>query len=180
MLKTTELPPRSERLVICRVNSGGIFPTGLVEGGGDYWQMAASVNTPDHRGRVLVRCLNPGEESIIIPAGTGVGTYLGIQPGCDLIQTPTSHTSTEKVTEDTVTPIIPEHVKQLADGAKKNCSQPQYQAVDKLLTTYADVFSRDDSDTGLTNLVTHDIPFAPGTRPIRQHPRRLGHEKEKR
>ena len=47
-----------------------------------------------------------------------------------------------------------------------------------LLTEYQDVFSTGDMDMGLTNLVQHEIPTVPQTRPFRQPARRLGAEKE--
>jgi len=43
---------------------------------------------------------------------------------------------------------------------------------------YSDVFSRNDGDMGLTKVISHEIPLAAGTAPIRQLTRRLGPEKE--
>ena len=47
-----------------------------------------------------------------------------------------------------------------------------------MLTRYEDVFSKGELDVGQTNLVQHEIPLEPVTRPIRQPARRLGVEKE--
>jgi len=75
---------------------------------------------------------------------------------------------------------VPEHVADLDGGASGNCtSSTERQALAQLLTEYSDVFSRSDGDMGLTKVISHEIPLAAGTTPIRQPTRHLGPEKEK-
>jgi len=52
------------------------------------------------------------------------------------------------------------------------------QALAQLLTEFSDVFSGGDGDMGLTKIISHKIPLAAGTTPIRQPTRRLGPEKK--
>ena len=73
---------------------------------------------------------------------------------------------------------MPEHVQALAKSAENHCSASQQKQIESLLRDYADIFSKDDNAMGSTDLVQHDIPIKPGARPVRQPPRRLGHEKE--
>ena len=81
---------------------------------------------------------------------------------------------------DEVPTTCPEHMRDLYEQALRTCqSDHQAMRVAQLLTSYADVFSKDDEDVGHTDLVRHAIPVAPDTTPIRQPPRRLGPEKDK-
>ena len=53
------LPPESEKTILCRVNSHNYCPLGVVEALPEGVPIAASLNQPDKRGQLLVRCLNP-------------------------------------------------------------------------------------------------------------------------
>ena len=76
---------------------------------------------------------------------------------------------------------VPEHMAYLYNGACGNCtSSTERQVLAQLLTEYSDVFSRGNEDMGLTKVISHEIPLAAGTTPIRQPTRRLGPEKEKK
>jgi len=67
----------------------------------------------------------------------------------------------------------------LYNGAYGYCtSSTERQVLTQLLAEYSDVFSRGDGDMGLTKVISHKIPLAAGTTPIRQPTRRLGLEKE--
>jgi len=75
---------------------------------------------------------------------------------------------------------VSEHVADLYEGACGNCtSSTECQVLTQLLAEYSDVFSRGDKDMGLTKVISHEIPLAAGTTPIRQPTWRLGPEKEK-
>jgi len=68
----------------------------------------------------------------------------------------------------------------LYSGTSGNCtSSTERQVLAQLLTEYNYVFSCGDGDMGLTKVVSHEIPLAAGTTPIRQPTRRLGPEKKK-
>jgi len=68
----------------------------------------------------------------------------------------------------------------LYDGACGNCtSSTERLVLAQLLAEYSDVFSRSDGDMGLTKVISHEIPLAAGTTPIRQPTRCQGPEKEK-
>ena len=74
---------------------------------------------------------------------------------------------------------VPEHLRELFQKATQNCGTVgQQQQVAQLLQDYSSVFSSGDRDLGSTTLIEHSIPIKEGTRPIRQHPHRLGPEKE--
>jgi len=67
----------------------------------------------------------------------------------------------------------------LYSGASGNCTNStKRQVLAQLLTEYSDVFSRGDEDMGLTKVISHEIPLAAGTTPIRKPTRRPGPEKE--
>jgi len=75
---------------------------------------------------------------------------------------------------------VPEHMADLYDGVCGNfTSSTERQVLAQLLAEYSDVFSRGDGDMGLTEIISHEIPLAAGTTPIRQPTRRLCLKKEK-
>jgi len=74
---------------------------------------------------------------------------------------------------------VPEHMADLYEEACGNCtSSTERQVLAQLLAEYSVVFSRGDGDMGLTKVISHEIPLAAGTTPIRQPTKRLGPEKE--
>jgi len=59
----------------------------------------------------------------------------------------------------------------LYGGACGNCmSSTERQVLAQLLTEYSDVFSRDDGDTRLAKVISHEIPMAAGTTPSGSQP----------
>ena len=173
-LKGEVIPPRSEVTLLCRVASKSYCPVGLVEPLPGGVPLATSLNQPDEKGRLIVRCLNPTDQPVELKNGTTIGTYTGVEdeevddrPSLDA---PESQSDMYEV---------PAHLQELFAAAQPNCeTADQEEQLAQLLRRYADVFSTGEGDVGLTKLVEHSIPTAPGTRPIRQPPHRLGPEKE--
>ena len=168
------LPPESEQTILCKVTSRNYCPMGIVEALPDGMPLAASLNKPNERGQLLVRCLNPTKQPVELKCGAVVGTYTGVeedeiedQPSLDTPVCQTTNTN------------VPEHVKDLFESARNNCETVDQEGqLAELLRKYGTVFSSGEDDVGLTSLVEHGIPIVPGTRPIRQPPHRLGPEKE--
>ena len=168
------IPPESEKTILCRVTSRNYCPVGLVEALPEGVPLAASLNQPNDKGQVLVRCLNPSGEPIELRSRTVVGTYTGVEEA--EVESQPSHETTEY---PPAAPSVPEHVQKLFEAARKNCaSREQEGPLARLLQRYGTVFSSGEEDVGLTSLVEHGIPVVPGTRPIRQPPHRLGPAKE--
>ena len=173
-VKGGTLPPESERTMLCRVTSRNYCPMGIVEALPDGVLLAASLSRPDDKGRLLVRCLNPTKQPVELRCGTVVGTYTGVEE--DEVD---DQPSLEAPACSTTQAEVPGHVQDLFESARHNCeTEEQERQLAELLRKYSTVFSTGDEDVGLTDLVEHSIPVAPGTRPIRQPPHRLGPEKE--
>jgi transposase InsO family protein len=199
VLKSTEIPPGAESSVTCRLVHFVSGQQGLVEGGlHSQVAVAACLVTPAaDTYKLPVRCYNPASHPITLSAGSVIGSYVAINED-QISSTSTCNSNTPEVNQlttskDTVevhilpednthatgfnTDLcsIPEHVRTLYIDAIKNCnSQEECHEVAKLLNAYSDVFSSGPDDVGLTDLVTHSIPVIPGTKPIKQPPRRLG------
>lgn len=171
------LPPRAEKTILCRINTNNSFPVGAVSGNGKDWKMASSVNQPDHKGRLMVRCLNPSDEPIQLRSGLCVGRYYGLEE--NEVSSCPHDVYINDVNTMTEPNEIPEHLRDLIETASKDCSPEEKHRLVNMLSRYHDVFSKNDDDVGLTNMVEHEIPIMPGTRPIKQPVRRLGIEKEK-
>ena len=68
--------------------------------------------------------------------------------------------------------VIPEHLHELYEETVANKSESHIkEAVTELLANFADTFSKDSTDLGLTNLGEHEIDTG-DARPVRQPPRR--------
>ena len=176
--KAVELPPGQEVTVVGRVPGATAFVPGVIEGRSDQVLLAASVNQPDDKSRILLRCLNPTDQPVKLAAGTVVGEMhvldeqdvqavgAGVNQGAGQVK--------NEVCEE-----VPGH---LCELYRKACSKLEGNRerleVARLLRQYQDVFSKGDWDVGLTDQAQHDIPVLPGTRPIRQPPHRLGPDKE--
>ena len=168
------LPPESEKTIMCRVTSRNYCPIGLVEALPEGVPLAASLNQPNEKGQLLVRCLNPSKLPVELKSGAVVGTYTGVEEQEVEVQAPTQARECQAGPAE-----VPGHVSDLFEAAKRNCSSKrQEEQLASLLVKYSQVFSAGDGYVGLTKLVEHSIPVVPGTRPIRQPPHRLGPEKE--
>ena len=179
LVRDAELPPLTEKLILCRVSNGGTSPTGLIEGCGEKLQVASSLNKPDSKGRVVIRCLNPSLSSMTLPAGSLLGTYQRVEEGM-ICGDESPHAAGAAPSPSDQYHPIPSHLKELFDQACSTChASEQRQAIQALLSRHGGCFSKNDDDMGHTELVTHSIPTKPGTRPIRQPVRRLGPEKER-
>ena len=151
-----------------------LLPLGLVEGLLKGVLLAASLNRPNDKGQLVVRCLNPSKQPIELKGGTVISTYTGVeaQEVQDQVPPSTQHCPTTPAS-------VPPHVYDLFHPARTNCnSEKQEKHLAQPLNQYASVFCSGEGDVGLTRLVEHSIPVARGTRPIRQPPHRLGPEKE--
>ena len=67
---------------------------------------------------------------------------------------------------------VPTHLEDLYQSATQNCTQKEQERVAETLARFADTFSKDEFDLGLTSLVEHSID-AGDHRPIKQPPRRV-------
>jgi hypothetical protein len=192
VLRSTQIPPGSELSVACRLTNTVPGHQGLVEGKlqSDLAVAACLVSPTDGNHILPVRCYNPASHAITLTAGRVIGSYTPVtdeqitviqEELClnHLDMTNNSQSlSGSNLKQEELNPQIysvPDHLKNLYLDASRNCStSEECQGMAKLLNSYSDVFSSGPNDVGLTNLVTHSIPLLPGTKPIKQPPRRLG------
>ena len=183
VLRPTIIPPESEYSVACRISNPVSGRQGLIEGNGDgSIAVAACLVSPTLKKRTVpVRCWNPSSYPLTLRAGSVIASYTAVTEHqvVTMDEEPAlSNLEMVKKTPDdkTIQPTsVPEHVSSLYAEACANCkSAEERQEMAKLLCSYQDVFSSGKDDVGLTKLVTHSIPVLPGTRPIKQPPRRLG------
>ena len=69
---------------------------------------------------------------------------------------------------------VPAHIVELMERSTRGWSHPQQQAIKKLLLKHADVFSKDEFDIGLTDLMEHEIDTG-DAKPIRSAPRPMAY-----
>lgn len=183
VIKTIKVPARKEFSVACRLTALVKGTMGLVEDSDPHRHsnnaVAACLVKPDECRRMLVRIYNPSVHSIPLKSGKVIGRYISIEePQVASIQAPTKPAIFGQEGRQPMPHRqypIPEHIKELYKEAIHTCqTQQECKDLAVLLTTYGDVFSSGPNDVGLTNLVQHSIPDTPGTKPIKQAPRRLG------
>ena len=125
----------------------------------------------DLRSSVLpVRVLNPTDRYQCIQAGTCVATSDPVVSVQEVdVKPPTGQLSQEN--ED-VPVDVPEHLEDLFKRSTKCLNVTQKQELSCLLGEFENVFARDRTDLGRTNITNHKIDTG-STIPIRQAPRRL-------
>lgn len=67
--------PRSERIVLAKVTTKNYCLTGLIDGDTDLIPVARCAGSPNDRGRVVIRCMNPTDQPVRLKAGMVVDTY---------------------------------------------------------------------------------------------------------
>ena len=90
----------------------------------------------------------------------------------DSVRTPLVRRSTATSPEKSLDDGIPDHLVALYNKSTQDLDVNAKEQVRKLLCEYADIFSRDQSDLGRTDLVKHTIETG-DAHPIQQPPRRL-------
>ena len=174
--RDVELHPRCETTAIGRIQESATFSPGVVESKTTDILIAASLNQPDNKGRLLLRCLNVTDQPVKLTSGTIVGEFIAveeddIEKADDVYKVQGNHFTSESG--------VPAHLRELLGSACAELPSFEHQQqVAQLLSQYADIFSKSDGDVGQTTAVQHEIPVLPGTVPIRQPPHRLGAEKE--
>ena len=177
VVRATTLAARAEVVVSCRVTSKRYAPQGMVEGSDGALLVAASLNKPDGKGGLKVRCINLTECPVDLQSGAVIGSYTGVED--EDVRSDKQDGRRQSTVPPQTVPEMPPHLVPLWKKAKEGCStQREADRVTQLLLQYQGVFSTGDRDIGQTSLVTHSIPLMEGTRPIRQPPHRLGPEKE--
>ena len=188
VVREVVLPALSEIMLQCEVQRPS-SRCGLVEGtDSNEMLVAASLHTLDEENRLFVRCMNTSTEEVKLIPGTSLGRFSGVSSdeildaelnsSGNLTGSP-NLTKCGQLVNHIQTSTLPDHLQQLyLDTHSSVADEACRQRVADLLTKYQDVFSKGDSDTGRTHLAVHDIPLKPGTRPIKQPPRRQGAEKE--
>jgi len=169
---------RSQATLRCRVNCGDIAGLGVVEGThGAIW-LANSFNWLDcqRAPRAVYRLLH---EAVRLSVGALVGKHHSIQEE-DMGPALETVADTQGSPRCTRQGAVPERLADLQGWACSNCtSSTERQVLAQLLLECGDVFSRGDGDMGLTKVISHVIPLAAGTGPIKHSAWHLGPKKEK-
>jgi len=165
---TATVPERSQATLRCRVNCKGIPDLGVVEGTHGAIRLANNLNQLDCQRELLVQCINPFMEPVQLSAGVLVGKYHSIQKA-DVGPALEKVADTQGNPPRTSRGAVPEYLADLYGGACDNyTSSTERQVLAQLLMEYSDVFSCGDGDTRLTKVISHGIPLAASTTPIRQ------------
>ena len=183
VINNITIPPRSEKIIQCRLLNNICSSTGVIESTGAAVHhgiaLAASVCTWDKKREMLVRCINPVNQICHVTSGSVIGICTGVDSAqiVDCLQA--NGVECENQCQSAGFINAPTHLANNYEEATTTCTDlNQRQSIAKLLTEFADVFSTGDDDQGLTDLFKHSIPVRPDARPIKQAPRRLGVEKE--
>ena len=182
VLQAVTIPASTEHHVKCRVRDVCSTSLGLVERRADSPVLIApTLHDLVSTQLITIRCLNLSASPVTLQAGSRLAQYVSLAPG--QISEQLAHQTESAFPACPVEAEmeqVPAHLEELYMAAvRASPDGPEFsQRVQRLLCNYSDVFSKDSSDVGRTHLVQHSIPVAPGTRPIRHAPRRLGPEKE--
>lgn len=167
-----EIPPRSEKLVVYRLNVPPSSDIGMVEGDNMLLEkgilVVAAVRKPSTDNCAPVRLLNTSSELFRLPLGMQLGWYRSIdetQVGPETVaevgRYEVSHGSRPGSEATTLTvSSVPDHVKSLYDSVVKVCSPSEkVKVAEPLPLPFSDVFSKDEADVGRTHLVSQCSPY---------------------
>ena len=183
-----ELPPHTATTVIGRIaRTGNITKWGVVESSQEVMNkngiiVGRSV-VSTKQDAVPVRVRNCGNTVSTVYPDQLLGWCESIQwCGDDLLSredvtrqvncTRTSKGAKRSAAEGAAAVKVPSHLEDLFERSSRLLNDQERQKLAAVLTTYADVFSKDKTDLGKTDLVKHQIHTG-DARPIKQHPRRL-------
>lgn len=125
--------------------------------------------------RILARIANPTNEDIIIPKGLPIATGEKIES--DPEQSESQRTAADLLA--TTAADASDLPSWSSFDINPNLSDPQRAEITRLLKRYADIISKNEMDTGLTDLTEHVIETGRSA-PIRQRPYRISFaEREK-
>ena len=177
--KRIRIPARTEMAVSvkCSRNAKGVY---LVEGSRIAAELGitvgCSLSKPSHR-RLLVRVANESNGPIVIAKGMPIATAesMDLDDECDSLNDDQLRSILSLSSE----PDCPETVQ---SGPKLNIGPglkpDERRKLDALLAKYDGIMSKNDMDTGLTDLIEHDIDTG-DARPIKQRPYRLSFSERK-
>ena len=79
--KDVTLSPNTETSIVGIIATQNYLPLGMIEGLKETGPVAiaASLNKPDPRGKVVMRCLNPDTQPLTLKTGSGVELYSGVE-----------------------------------------------------------------------------------------------------
>ena len=170
VVRRTEVPARTEAMVLCRSTQVPAELTGHVrEKDGDV-HVAASLNTLNEKGRTWVRVLNGDSKALEIPEGKVIGVF---QVLGDRDEVTSFDSEPRKENAE-----LPQHLREMYGKIHPDFLRSDGHRIEEFLAAAADVFSTGEDDIGRTDMVQHDIPVKPGTAPVRQPPRRMGGVKD--
>ena len=77
-VKKVTISPKTEVALFCQLASHNYSPEWLIKSSSNKIVLANSINRPDEKGAVTVRCMNPTSQHLELPAGTTIGTFTSI------------------------------------------------------------------------------------------------------
>ena len=161
--KNVRIPPKSEAIVQC-YREGDLLAASAIVERGDGLDEGILV------GKTLVDCSKQCVPALVANVldksiHLSEGTVLGICEPVDKIE----QTSSEHLGK---AEILPDHLHELFLKSRSLLSESEAEQLENLLIEYADVFSRDATDLGCTNLAEHTINTG-DQRPIKCPPRKI-------
>lgn len=137
--------------------------------------IARELIKPNEKGYVPIRVFNGSDVPLTLKPGQRVAV---VQPNFEILSNEelSQISAINKETENIGTPNncvdVPEHLADLYARSLENLNNFERQKLAQFLTSYADVFSKSDSDIGQTDIVQHTIDTGDAP-PVRQRPRRF-------
>ena len=163
-----EVPARSEVLVQGKVPVKDVLKEDLcliepIEKAFETGKCIAAKSLVHGRQSIPLRMMNLTNEVHTVYPGTHVATASPVTEVQKL-------KSKSKCVRDNVK--VPEHLRDLYTRTIAGLNLDQQRQVANLLSKYSDVFSKNDSDLGRTEIIKHKIPTG-NAQPIKQPPRRV-------
>jgi len=127
-------------------------------------QLVSGVTQTETMNDVKLNIVNYSDESVTLYPKTVLGTCMSVTE--DNSENFEQCRSITKDTVDKQNNVLPDFLNDLLQRSSNNLNENESEQLKLLLIQYQDVFAKDSSDLGLTDLLEHKIVLKEGTQPI--------------
>ena len=166
--------PGSERLIRCKTVGRKFTSLGIVEAGPNHHSglMVGRAMVDPHARAIHVPVANLTDNPIKVRAGSRLGTCEQVDECPVFLSDDGGEPVGPRTASGTGIDSLPAHLTAMLEESSQGLSLEQRARVRQLLTTYADVFSANDHDLGITSVTEHRIETG-DARPVKVPPRRI-------
>lgn len=171
----TDVPAMSSMWVPVRIsNQEHLAPAALVEPVtlSNGTQLVSGVIQTEKTDNIKLHIVNCTEEDVTLFPDTVLGSCMSVKENSVDCSKYCGNVDTAAPSPDILN-TLPDYLEDLYQRSSVNINETEKQALKELLIKYQDIFAKDSSDLGLTDLIELKVSVKDGVEPVRQPVRRI-------